>query len=118
MCEAPIRQLTLLASSDEQADRNAALLSRRLNVHAVSLLRWVKWDEEAPSLLRMPQAQRCSQTSEAAVDSLPVGLRSLLISEFAMTASIPDRLCRYSDPTIRDLLTVHRHICWLCMPVQ
>ena len=80
--DAPICQLTLLANSDAEAGQCARLLARRKSVDAVSILRWVEWQngerEAAPEALQAPQLE---QAADAIVDSLPATLRSLVIGE-------------------------------------
>ena len=93
MREASIHHLTLLACSDAEAEQQARPLQRRSNLCAVALLRWVAWEctDEWPWLLR---AQGQDSAAQAAVDSLPTGLRSLTIDEFALAPRILDRLDR------------------------
>ncbi len=101
--EAPISQLTLLASSDAEAGRHARLLFRRRSVDAVTILRWVEWRgggrEAAVEVLRSPELE---QAADAVVDSLPATLRSLVIGEFALTCTTFNRLGRCAAILVPD----------------
>ena len=90
---APVRHLSLMPSSDAEADRHAALLSRWHGVRGVSLLRWVEW-EGSGSGLRVLQAPRREDASDAAIDGANTALRSLAIGVFALSSGTIDRLGR------------------------
>ncbi len=92
--------MTLLAGSDAHAAQHAALLARRPNLRAVSMLRWAEWKSSGkePSIagarLRLPRAPRWEHTADAAVESLTPALRSLAVGVFALTQGTLSRLGR------------------------
>ena len=98
---APIRQLSLLASSDAEAIRHARLLSGWPNVHAISIQRRAEWlrgetQATAAAKLRILGAEQRRKAADAVVGSLPAALRSLIIGEFALTNTTWKRLGRYA----------------------
>lgn len=97
MREAPIRHLKLLARSEAEIQRHASLLSRRPNVHAVSLLRWSDWKYE--DSVRLLSSDTWERAADAALESLTAALRTLIVSEFGLTQGTLGRLGRYAaDP--------------------
>ena len=105
--EAPVNQMTLLASSDEHAGQHAALLARRPSLHAVSILRWAarECSDEDSAIdgmgLRLPAAPLREHTANAAVDSLTPALRRLVIGVFALTHHTIPKIGRCATSQIR-----------------
>ncbi len=108
--EAPVRYLTLLARSDAEAEQHSRLLSRRPNLHSLSLLRWLEWEAgethhrpmangEWPAATLL-QAEQRERTADAAADSLTAALRSLVVREFALTRQTLERLSRCNKPQV------------------
>ena len=91
--EAPVSHLKLLARSDAEAMQHARLLARRPHAEAVTLLRWAEWEhaqevaEPLPQGLRLLRVDLRDKAADAAIDSQPQGLRSLLLGEFAIPNS-------------------------------
>ena len=92
--------MTVRAYSDKGAAAHAALLSRRPNLHAASVMRWRQWgysdcEETWPWTRLLPvQADGRDCTADVIINSLPTGLRSLVIGEFALTRTTINRLDR------------------------
>jgi len=114
--EAPVQQMTLLTASEAHAEHHAALLARRPNLHSVAMLRWVEWEcSKEGSLsgwarLRLPQAPRWEHTADAALQSLPMKLRSLDVGVFILTQRTLPSLGRCSPIQIMLITT--------CLTVQ
>ena len=106
MREASAHHLTLLAGSDAEAELHAGLLGRRPHLRSVSLLRWLEWGCSVDDgwrlvarLRPLPRAQRRVCSADARLESLPAGLHSLLVGEFALGRGTLDRLGRYVRST-------------------
>ena len=102
--------MMLLAHSDGAAGQHARLLRRRPNLRAASVLRWFAWEgcdeTELPwPRLYLQHADGWDRAANAVIDSLPVGLRSLVVGQFALTPSTLTRLDRRAaSPGPRGLL--------------
>ncbi len=108
--EASVSTMTLLAGSDAHAEHHADLVSRRPNLRAMSLLRWAQWQccEKGPDgmpKLRLLQAPQWERT-DAALDSLPPALRSLVLGVFVLTSNTSTRLKRCATTVMSAQLRV------------
>ena len=102
--------MMMLASSDAAAEKHARLLSRRPNLRAASLLRWLEWEgcnrDAFPwQRLLLLQTEGRDRATHELIDNLTASLRSLVIGEFGLTGGTVARLgrCAISATSTGDL---------------